>query len=238
MNEEKIYTVYMHINKVNNKKYVGITSQKVEKRWKNGLGYEDQVFGRAIQKYGWDNFEHLIICENITQSEAFNKEQELIQLHNTTDPSHGYNKSDGGESGSYHAYNTQKNKMKPVYRYDQSGNYIDSFCSMEEAKRQLKINGSNISQCCSGLRKLAYGFQWFHEYLGEKVDSVEEGSRRSNKSRMKKVSQYSMCKELIKTYKCATDAQKETGVNRCCIINCCNGKQKRAGEYVWEYAYD
>ena len=177
---QKVYKVYKHISP-SGKIYIGQTCQRLSKRFgKNGAGYSKSPhFYAAIVKYGWDNFEHLIICENVTQLEAFNKEQELIKLHNTTDPAYGYNKSDGGESGSYRAYNTQKNKMKPVYRYDQLGNYIDSYCSVEEAKRQLNINGSNISQCCIGLRKLAYGFQWFYEFLGEKIDSVEEGGRRS-----------------------------------------------------------
>jgi hypothetical protein len=30
----------MHINKINNKKYVGITKQKPEKRWSNGNHYK------------------------------------------------------------------------------------------------------------------------------------------------------------------------------------------------------
>ena len=35
-----VWTVYMHVNKINGKKYVGITSQKPEERWKNnGIGY-------------------------------------------------------------------------------------------------------------------------------------------------------------------------------------------------------
>ena len=36
---EKTWTVYMHTNKINNKVYVGITSQKVQNRWNNGKGY-------------------------------------------------------------------------------------------------------------------------------------------------------------------------------------------------------
>ena len=35
----KIYSVYMHVNKANDKKYVGMTGMPVEKRWKNGKGY-------------------------------------------------------------------------------------------------------------------------------------------------------------------------------------------------------
>lgn len=40
LNELNNYTVYMHVNKANNKTYVGITSQNVQERWQNGLGYK------------------------------------------------------------------------------------------------------------------------------------------------------------------------------------------------------
>ena len=57
----------MHISP-SNKKYIGITKQKVNKRWKNGNGYKtQQYFYRAIEKYGWDNFQHIIIAKGLTK---------------------------------------------------------------------------------------------------------------------------------------------------------------------------
>lgn len=38
------YTVYLHINKVNKKVYVGITSMRVENRWREGK--ESPMYGR------------------------------------------------------------------------------------------------------------------------------------------------------------------------------------------------
>lgn len=66
-NEKEInlnkWTVYIHINKSNQKKYVGITSRKPTVRWKrNGEGYKSSpYFYNAIKKHGWDNFEHNIL---------------------------------------------------------------------------------------------------------------------------------------------------------------------------------
>lgn len=70
--ENNTYTVYMHINKINNKKYIGITKNKLTRRWKsNGVGYKTStLFWNAIQKYGWDNFEHEIIETGISQDKA------------------------------------------------------------------------------------------------------------------------------------------------------------------------
>lgn len=68
--EKNNYTVYVHITP-NNKRYVGITSTKVEKRWVNGNGYKSQkYFYRAIEKYGWDNIQHEIITENLSEHMA------------------------------------------------------------------------------------------------------------------------------------------------------------------------
>ena len=77
MMKENNYTVYMHKNKINGKVYIGITYQNVKYRWrKNGEGYKKQKFYNAIKKYGWDNFEHIILFENLTFEEACLKEQE------------------------------------------------------------------------------------------------------------------------------------------------------------------
>ena len=73
-----MYTVYQHKNKINGKVYIGITMQEPEKRWGvNGRNYKSSPhFYSAIQKYGWDNFEHNILFTNLTKEEACLKEQE------------------------------------------------------------------------------------------------------------------------------------------------------------------
>ena len=78
------FCVYVHTNKINNKKYVGQTCQKPESRWGNqGCGYKGcLLFERAIQKYGWDNFEHKILYSNLTQKEACAYESLLINKYN------------------------------------------------------------------------------------------------------------------------------------------------------------
>ena len=105
--EEQVYCVYMHVNKVNDKKYIGITGRAPEQRWKeNGEGYKrNPVFYGAIQKYGWDGFDHIIVEDHLTFEEATKKEVELIDKHKTNcfkyhNPSYGYNMTDGGEGNS------------------------------------------------------------------------------------------------------------------------------------------
>lgn len=96
------YCVYAHINKINGKIYVGQTmyGDNPSKRWgTNGAHYQSQpCFYRAIQKWGWDNFEHEIIANNLTSEEADKFEKLLIEKLNTTDRNFGYNITTGGKS--------------------------------------------------------------------------------------------------------------------------------------------
>lgn len=91
------YYIYCHVNKINKKIYIGLTSMYPTDRWKSGEGYSQQVFGRAIKKYGWDNFEHIILFNSLTKEEAELIESELIKKYDTQNPLYGYNKSSGGE---------------------------------------------------------------------------------------------------------------------------------------------
>ena len=107
---ENNYTVYTHISP-SNKRYVGITKVKVEERWrKNGEGYKTQIFYRAIEKYGWDNFQHIIIAKGLTKEEAEWLEIELIKVWDTTNRDKGYNIVEGGN-----AFDGLQGELNPNY---------------------------------------------------------------------------------------------------------------------------
>lgn len=95
---ERKYVVYEHVSK-DGKRYIGITSQKVNLRWRHGNGYKGNIhFYRSIQKYGWENFEHNILVENVDEEQAKLIERELIRKYKTTDPEFGYNVTRGGDT--------------------------------------------------------------------------------------------------------------------------------------------
>lgn len=92
--------LYLHLNKSNGKKYFGITTQKITRRWKNGSSYStNKHFYSAIKLYGWENFYHIVLCDKLTVDAAKKLEVALIRCFNTTNPEFGYNKSIGGEGG-------------------------------------------------------------------------------------------------------------------------------------------
>lgn len=92
------YKLYVHITP-NGKRYYGITGQKTaKKRWRRGKGYRNNpYFTNAINKYGWDNIEHIILFDDLTEYEAKELEQYMIQWYDTANHKYGYNQTLGGE---------------------------------------------------------------------------------------------------------------------------------------------
>lgn len=92
-----LFSVY-RLTAPNGKVYIGITSRKPEYRWNHGKGYyQNKHLYAAILKYGWDNFKHEVIANNLTKETACLLERELIRLHKSNDHKFGYNNSEGGE---------------------------------------------------------------------------------------------------------------------------------------------
>lgn len=96
---DKKWFVYVHISKINGKRYVGITSKpNPQHRWNHGRGYkENPHFAQAIAKYGWDNFEHLILYSGLDEPDAKSTEMRLIEEWHTKDRTLGYNMTNGGD---------------------------------------------------------------------------------------------------------------------------------------------
>ena len=95
----KTFCVYKHTNTINNKVYIGITCQIPRYRWGGcGQGYKNSPhFYSAILKYGWDNFTHEILYQNLSEKEAKKIEEELIEQYKARNPLYGYNSNKGGD---------------------------------------------------------------------------------------------------------------------------------------------
>lgn len=180
----KEYIIYIHINKINKKVYVGQTCQSPQRRWLNGEGYQHcSKFYNAIKKYGWDNFEHIILEEKLTLEQANNKEKYYIKFYNSIE--NGYNIREGGSNGhltkehkqkiSKSNKETFKQKFKSKkYRQKMKNAHIKSqgkqvlcvetgqiFKSQTLAADWCGLKSSSpISRCCKGKRKTAGGYHW------------------------------------------------------------------------------
>lgn len=94
--KDRKYFVYRHIAP-NGKMYIGITSKSnPEQRWMtDGSGYSsNRHFWNAIQKYGWNNFKHIIVAHGLSVDTACHLEAYLIDKYDSM--SNGYNQTSGG----------------------------------------------------------------------------------------------------------------------------------------------
>ena len=214
------YKVYCHINKLNGKKYVGITKTSLQKRWRDGKGYKGSTkFYFAIQKYGWDNFDHEVLYENLTEKQAKEKEIELIKKWNTKE--NGYNTSSGGDEIYDHSL--------PIIQYDLEGNFIKLWNSASQVSDELGYQKSTIRRCVLGQFKTAYGFIWKAQY-DELVLEDHFFPKHINK-----VDMYDKQGNLLNTYDNPTDASDENGIAINHICSCCRGEIHTYKGYIWRW---
>lgn len=179
----KTYLVYELQNNITKQKYIGMTSQTLKMRFKNGKGYKEYTkINQAIKKYGWENFKHKILFETTKLSLAEEKEKYYIKKFGTI--KNGYNKQLGGmkatsyeitelhklhssiaHRGQHSSPNTEFKKgqlhkahykiIKPVICVELN----KKFKSITEAEKELKIS-HHIWDCIKGKRKKCGGYHW------------------------------------------------------------------------------
>lgn len=66
----------------------------------------------------------------------------------------------GGVSRSAHTRRRIDKRRKQVSQYTMDGNLLEVYDSVREAQRKTGYSEANISACCRGLYKQAYGFIW------------------------------------------------------------------------------
>lgn len=182
----------------------------------NGYGYDKRLrFGRAIAKYGWDNFSHEIIFEGLCEIDAKRTEVELITELHTQDPAYGYNMTKGGEGvcGYHHTEETRR-KLSEFQSGEKNRNYGKHLSQ----KTKDKIGQANRgNKYCLGLVR------------------SEETREKMSSSKRKPVCMYNES-ALVRVFNSAKQAQEETGISRKNISLCCLGKRKHAGGYAWSFA--
>lgn len=232
MEEQKNYIVYMHIRKETDKngiykRYIGITGLNPKHRWNNGKGYgiKQPRFRNAIQKYGWDNFEHKILIHGLTKKQACRWEQKLIKHYNTNNIRFGYNMTEGGEHCK-HSKETRK-KISCNNANKHSAVCLETgkrFSSIIEIARALNVNKSSVSNVCRGDKKSVKGltFRYYEDYLKLTQDDIKSILNKKNEN-----------KPTITPFKCLDtgeifyrfkDAEQKLGIPAQTISKYCRGK--------------
>lgn len=217
------YKIYMHKNKINNKIYIGQTKQSLNSRFKNGNGYQScPLFFRAIEKYGWENFEHIVLEENISSLEIANeREQYWIAFYETTNKNKGYNCMSGGGLG---------RKWTDEARQAQSERFLGEKGSFYGKQHTLEYKENMKQQMLS-----KWADEQYRKTTCENMKKNHADFKGGKNPQAKKVRRVD---ENI-VYNCAGDAalsiNKDYVQGAKNIARCCRGERKTAYGYQWQF---
>lgn len=220
------FILYVHITP-SNKKYFGITCRDIDRRWGYGEGYKNNKhFYRAIQKYGWDNIQHIILADSLSKEWALRLEELFILKYDTTNVNKGYNRSTGGDWGG------------SGYKWHQS----------EELKQRL--HDIKIGIPLSEQHKQALSDAWIkRKERGEVVwnkglklkdtgmiDNFIKAGIENAKRQRKPVYKLDLDNNIVSEYESVKSAAKAQGCNNTCAIHAVlSGRAKLAYGYKWKY---
>lgn len=118
---------------------------------------------------------------------------------------------------------TETRRIRPIYQYSLSGEFIKEWSNIRAAATDLNINETCIA---ISMKKetSAGGFQW-------RYDKFECIKSFKNKTKAKKVGKYTLEGELIQIYNTVGAARKACSSS----INVLYGRQKSAGGFIWKF---
>ena len=226
------YKVYKHTSP-SGKAYIGITCQDVNKRWKNGKGYDACLaFARAIKKYGWSSIKHEVLYEGLSKDEACKIERMLICIHQTNDPEHGYNITSGGEhyEQGQEALNRLSMSLKAYYK------------NHPEARRRISESQIGTKHSEEHKRKTSESMK---RYIAEHPETRWErgkGKRgthlsEAERERLRMINQKKViCIETGRIFESVTEASEFLKVGKSALSQHLKEKTKSCGGYHFKYA--
>ena len=150
-----------------------------------------------------------------------------------------YKTHDGFFKGKHHKDDAKKklsdsHKKTPIIQYTLDGKYVNEFESICEASRITNIDKGSISSCVGRKIYTVEGFIFLKKgeiLTKEHLSLISKREERSKRS----ILQISNNGIIIKEFKNAMEAERETKICNGSIYKCLNGKTKSAGGYIWKY---
>ena len=245
--------------------YIGITSRTLEDRMGNGY-QNNRQFALDIIKYGKENIISEVLEEYPDYDTALERELYYIHQYKDICYNKVGKRKDILHKGSctmigtdHAAQNNMHNNIsterspqrkqhiiplteKPMHRricpisvYDLTGKYLTTYESASIASNQTGVNTGDIISCCKGVKadgKSKYQCKGLiFRYAVDKLDEFPD-----KPVACKKVDQYTLDGEYIKTFDSLKEAWLHTGATIGSIGHVCKGLQKTAGGYIWKYA--
>jgi len=176
---KKYGIVYIITNLINNKKYIGQTTQSLQHRWWTHYYYRlCPCLGKAIKKYGKKHFQIREFCTCFNKHELDRQEIRLIQKFNTSSPN-GYNLSSGGAYGK-HAEESKKKisrakKGKPGRKHSEE--FKEYLRQINTGKIMSKEARHKVSQAQRGRKR--------SEAAKRHLSRINKGKKHSEQTKQK-----------------------------------------------------
>lgn len=237
-----IGTIYLFINKINNKVYVGQTYNSYLCRWTAHRNAQDTFyFHTALKKYTWDNFNKYILEQTesylntednikIVNDWLNSREKYYIQLFNSNNKKYGYNLTVGGKDvyPNFEQTNNSSKKShgKKVEQYDLEGNLVKVWSSVKEIYTTTEFKRDGISDCSNGLRDSYKGYRW-------KIIDTKKDIKYNSITAPKPVLQYDIDGNFIKRFDSGEAVKKELGIDSHLVRGCCNKVYNTSKGFIW-----
>lgn len=205
--QKEIYgTIYLIINTINQKKYVGQTTRPFKVRYCGGLykGASNLHLKNAIKKYGEENFR---VIENYhyaySKEELDYYEKFYIDLWVTHNPKYGYNKTLGGEGGSINE------EMRLYYSeiFKGENNPFYGKKHTEETKRKMRENHRN------------YQKENHPQYGKPKTEEQKQKSREAQWREKSHCARKIVCLNTKEVFECILSASEWCGLSSSSLIH-------------------
>jgi group I intron endonuclease len=215
-----MYTVYKITNAVNGKIYFGYTSKTPKERLAEHARPSGKrtYLRRAIHKYGIESFHIETLFEFESLWEATSTEIFLIARYRTNvyrfPKDNGMNTTDGGEGTKGPKAEDHKRKISEAHK----------------GRKKTTEHVKNMIASKTGKGTGEDNPMWGRKHREDTIALFR------TLKKTKKVNQYDLNGNFIKTFYSMMDAQRETGAQVGNIARCCRGLTKQMNGYIWRYA--
>lgn len=242
---EGLYQV-SNLGRVKSFKRNGNSKDRILKPSKNRCGYLQVILykNRKTKTFTVHRLVALAFISNTLNLPCINHKDENKEnnhVNNLEWCTHEYNNN----YGTHNEIISKKQRNNPrtsklILQYTLDGEFVAEYPSSKEVERVLKFSHTNINKCCQNKKKYIShnGYIWFYkddfiqEKLKQKIEQVKNNNRKGSK---KAVIMFDLSGNFLQEFESASQASKELNIFQQNISNCCNGKCKTCGGFIWRY---
>ncbi len=119
-----------------------------------------------------------------------------------------------------------------VSKFDQEGNFIETFSSVNDAACSINAPATSISRCCRGNRSLCRDFQWRY---GESQENIGPPKKKEFVKRCtsRAIFQYELFGRFIRSFESIAQASRITNIKSSSISAATTGRNLSGGGFQW-----